>query len=136
MVNEQFLQRAIDIRRTYIRLTNNMDTYLEKVSDVSKRLEDTIVDISNIEEKYKKSRENSSQFNNDQTLKDLLSVLDKVETEGKKLESLVDPLNKEIEKLSTEEQELYRLIKEKHSNLTEDQIVESVKSRLKKEGLI
>ena len=34
-----------------------------------------------------------------------------------------------------EEQELYRVIVEAHPNLSEDQIVESVGLRLKKEGL-
>ena len=135
MINEQFLQRAIDIRKTYLRLTNNMDEYLEKVSNVSERLEKTIVEITEIEEKYKK-KEGSGSIGSDQTLKELLKVLDKVDREGKNLEGLVDPLNKEIEKLSKEEVELYRLIREKHSNLTEDQIVSSVKNRLTKEGLI
>jgi predicted nucleic acid-binding Zn-ribbon protein len=135
MINEQFLQRAIDIRKTYLRLTNNMDDYLEKVSNVSDRLEKTVVEITEIEEKYK-DKKGSGNMSSDQTLKELLKVLDKVDREGKTLESLVEPLNKEIEKLSKEEVELYRLIREKHSNLTEDQIVESVKSRLKKEELI
>jgi predicted nucleic acid-binding Zn-ribbon protein len=135
MINEQFLQRAIDIRKTYLRLTNNMDDYLEKITNVSVRLEKTVVEITEIEEKYNKS-EASQNISNDQTMKELLKVLDKVDREGKTLESLVDPLNKEIEKLSKEEVELYRLIREKHSNLTEDQIVETVKARLKKEELI
>jgi len=135
MINEQFLQRAIDIRKTYLRLTNNMDDYLEKVSNVSDRLEKTVVEITEIEEKYK-DKKGSGNMSSDQTLKELLKVLDKVDREGKTLESLVEPLNKEIEKLSKEEVELYRLIREKHSNLTEDQIVEAVKARLKKEKLI
>jgi len=135
MINEQFLQRAIDIRKTYLRLTNNMDDYLEKVSNVSDRLEKTVVEITEIEEKYK-DKKGSGNMSSDQTLKELLKVLDKVDREGKTLESLVEPLNKEIEKLSKEEVELYRLIREKHSNLTEDQIVEAVKARLKKEELI
>ena len=42
----------------------------------------------------------------------------------------------EGEKLSKEELELYKLIKQTHSNLTEGQIVNSVKERLDSEGLI
>lgn len=39
-------------------------------------------------------------------------------------------MNKDIEKLALEEQELYRQIKQKHSNLTDEQIISSVKDRL------
>jgi hypothetical protein len=55
--------------------------------------------------------------------------------EGKKLETLIDPINVEIEKLGREEQELYRQIVEHHPELTEDQIVNFVRDRLLKEGL-
>ena len=44
-------------------------------------------------------------------------------------------LNKDIEKLALEEQELYRQIKQKHSNLTDEQIISSVKDRLIQENL-
>jgi uncharacterized protein YbgA (DUF1722 family) len=65
----------------------------------------------------------------------LIKALNEVEEEGKSLENLIDPLNKEIEKLALQEQELYRKIKEKHFNLTDEQIIESVKNRLIKENL-
>ena len=65
----------------------------------------------------------------------MLEILEEVDSEGKRLEDLVDPLNKEIEKLALEEQELYRQIVEHHPELTEDQIVNFVRDRLLKEGL-
>ena len=133
MVNEEFLNRAVDIRKTYIKLTSNLDNYLEKVKTVTANLEKTVVNITEIEKKYKDKKENVTA---DETFKELLKVLERIETEGKKLEKFINPLNKEIEKLSKEEVELYRLIKEKHHNLTEDQIVNSVRSRLKLENLI
>ena len=40
--------------------------------------------------------------------------------------------NKDIEKLALEEQELYRLIKQKHYNLTDDEIAETPKKVWKK----
>jgi hypothetical protein len=40
-----------------------------------------------------------------------------------------------IEKLAKEEQELFRQIVERHSNLSQDQIVSIVRDRLIKEGL-
>lgn len=136
MIREDFLERAITIRRTYLSLTKNLDSYLNKVEGVSKRLEKTMDSINKLEEDFLKETNQDLKYKNEKSLKDLLSIIDSIEDEGKKLESIISPLNKNIEKLSKEEVELYNLIKQTHSNLTENQIVESVKSRLIKEGLI
>lgn len=136
MIREDFLLRAVRIRKNYISLTNNLDVYLSKVENVSNKLEKTIDEITNIEKKYENSEKKNIKFESDKTLKELLKIIENVENEGKRLESIVNPLNKEIEKLSKEEVELYKLIKQTHSNLTEGQIVNSVKERLDSEGLI
>ena len=136
MIREDFLLRAVRIRKNYISLTNNLDVYLSKVENVSNKLEKTIDEITNIEKKYENSDKKNNKFESDKTLKELLKIIGNVENEGKRLETIVNPLNKEIEKLSKEEVELYKLIKQTHSNLTEGQIVNSVKERLDSEGLI
>lgn len=136
MIREDFLERAVTIRRTYLSLTKNLDSYLNKVEGVSKRLEKTMDSINKLEEDFLKETNQDLKYKNEKSLKELLSIIDSIEDEGKKLESIINPLNKDIEKLSKEEVELYNLIKQTHSNLTENQIVESVKSRLIKEGLI
>lgn len=136
MIREDFLERAVTIRRTYLSLTKNLDSYLNKVEGVSKRLEKTMDSINKLEEDFLKETNQDLKYKNEKSLKELLSIIDSIEDEGKKLESIISPLNKNIEKLSKEEVELYNLIKQTHSNLTENQIVESVKSRLIKEGLI
>lgn len=136
MIREDFLLRAVRIRKNYLSLTNNLDVYLSKVESVSDRLEKTIGEITNIEQNYESSDKEDNKFESDKTLKELLKIIANVENEGKRLETIVNPLNKEIEKLSKEEVELYKLIKQTHSNLTEGQIVNSVKERLDSEGLI
>tara|TARA_X000000368_G_scaffold178970_1_gene141280 strand:+ start:2418 stop:2828 length:411 start_codon:yes stop_codon:yes gene_type:complete len=136
MIREDFLLRAVRIRKNYLSLTNDLDNYLSKVEDVSDRLEKTIDEITKIEKEYENSDKKNGKFESDKTLKELLKIIEKVENEGKRLESIVNPLNKEIEKLSKEEVELYKLIKQNHSNLNEEQIVNSVKERLVNEGLI
>ena len=132
MIEEKYLQMSISIRRTYLKLINNLDLYHNRAIKVSSNLEETINKLDNIQEeldsKDKKPRSK-------ETLDKILDVLQEVEDEGKKLEALIDPINTEIEKLGREEQELYRQIVEHHPELTEDQIVNSVRDRLLKEGL-
>ncbi len=132
MIEEKYLKMSISIRRTYLKLINNLDLYHNRALKVSSSLEETIVKLDTIQEVLESKDKKPS---NQETLDKLLNILQEVEDEGKKLETLIDPINVEIEKLGREEQELYRQIVEHHPELTEDQIVNFVRDRLLKEGL-
>ena len=132
MIEEKYLKMSISIRRTYLKLINNLDLYHKRALNVSSNLEETLSKLDTIQEDLDlKDKKPSSK----ETLDKLLDILQEVEDEGKKLENLIDPINTEIEKLGREEQELYRQIDEHHPELTEDQIVNFVRDRLLKEGL-
>ena len=132
MIEEKYLKMSISIRRTYLKLINNLDLYHKRALNVSSNLEETLSKLDTIQEDLDlKDKKPSSK----ETLDKILDILQEVEDEGKKLETLIDPINLEIEKLGREEQELYRQIVEHHSELTEDQIVNFVRDRLLKEGL-
>jgi hypothetical protein len=136
MVDEKYLQMSITIRRTYLKLINNLDLYRSRALQISERLEDTVKKIDDLnkeaKESAKKKNTNTSEI---EVFEKLLKIIDEVDDEGKRLENLISPINTEIEKLAKEEMELYQMIVNSHPNLTEDQIVESVKDRLIKEGL-
>ena len=134
MIDEVFLQNAVRIRRTYLKLTNNMDFYQKKAKEIVDRLDETLIKIDNLQKVAENSKKNSGIGSQD-LLNELLSILNDIDIEGKSLEDLVNPLNQDIEKLGLEEQELYRQIKEKHYDLTDEQIINSVKDRLIKENL-
>ncbi len=134
MIDENFLQNAVRIRRTYLKMINNMDFYQKKAKEIVDRLDETIEKVNIILKKAEESKSNQ-EIGGQDLLNELMKVLNDIEDEGHSLENLVDPLNSDIEKLALEEQELYRLIKQKHNNLTDEQIIESVKDRLIKENL-
>jgi predicted nucleic acid-binding Zn-ribbon protein len=131
MIDEIFLQSAVRIRRTYLKVSNNMDFYHNRAKEIVDILESTLAKINNLQTDLKTNKNISK----DSAISSLLDILKEVEDEGSRLEKMIEPMNKEIEKLSIEEAELYRQIKEKHSDLKELQIVDSVKERLLKEGL-
>ena len=130
MIDEKYLKVAINIRRTYLKLINNLDLYKKIANSISQKLIETVKDIEDIEKDYIDKK-----INDEQSLQKALSILNNVEKEGKRLEEAIDPINIEIEKLAKEEQELFRQIVERHSNLSQDQIVSIVRDRLIKEGL-
>ena len=135
MVDERFLQRAITIRRTYFKLINSLDLYQSRALQVSDRLDETLKKLEKIQTDLNSKDERKTNVSEKEIFEKLLKIIDEVEDEGKRLEKLVEPVNQDMEKLAKEEQELYRQIVDYHPNLTEDQIVQSVKDRLIKEGL-
>jgi len=134
MIDEKYLQMAINIRKTYLSLINNIDLYSAKASAIAQRLNDTIAKIDEIQKQAEDLKENKSSNSKDLVNK-LLNIINDIEDEGKRLENIIAPMNVEIEKLSKEESELYRLIVNNYPNLTEDEIVKSVQDRLILEGL-
>ena len=134
MIDEKFLVAAVNIKKKYINVTSDINKYHDRAKKTIEKLESTLKNIETIQETMKEKAKNKK-LDSNEVLKEMINIISEIEDEGKSLEKYIDPLNKEIEKLAIEEQELYRLICEKHSNLTEDQIVESVKQRLEKENL-
>lgn len=132
MIEERFLSAAINIRRVYFKLTSNLDSYMHKAEETLKKFELAYEELENIKEKIKNSKNSDNQ---EPVSDDLIRIMDDIENEGKRIERFVEPLNKEIEMLAIEEQELYRNICEFHPELSEEQIVDIVRERLKKENL-
>jgi septal ring factor EnvC (AmiA/AmiB activator) len=136
MIEEKFYQSAINIRRTYLKLTSNMESYRNMAESTLKRLQKSLVDVQNLQKEMKEIRKSKYEIESkENTVNKIMSILADIELEGKRLENFVEPINKEIEKLAEEEQVLYKKICESHPGLSEDQIVDAVRERLKKENL-
>jgi predicted phage-related endonuclease len=136
MINEKYLQRAINIRRTYLKLINNMDHYEKRTNEVLNILKEAIEKLDNFSKNIEEqSKDKNKTINEKESFTELLKIIDDIEEEGKKLQDMVNPINIEIEKLAKEEVELYKQIVENNPNLTEDQIVKIVQDRLINEGL-
>jgi ABC-type Zn uptake system ZnuABC Zn-binding protein ZnuA len=131
MIDEAFLRSAINIRRKFLKISNNMDLYYERAKIIVEKLEKILIDIETLQNKIK----NEKSVSNEQAIGELLKILNNLEIEGDRLEKLAEPMNKEMETLSKEEHELYRQIKERHQNLTDQDIVDIVQNRLLSEGL-
>ena len=133
MIEERFLTAAINIRRVYFKLTSNLDSYMRSAEDTLKKFEFAYEELEALKEKIKDTKNPDNQ---NPVSDDLLRIIDDIESEGKRIEKSIEPLNKEIEKLAVEEQELYRNICDSHPDLSEEQIIDIVRERLEKENLL
>jgi hypothetical protein len=132
MIDEKFLVAAVNIKRSYLKLTSNLDFYKRRAEQTLVRLQDAYDKVENLEDEIAELKKKKDQNMDPNLTTKVLTILSDIEEEGDKIEKFVIPLNKEIEKLAVEEEELYRVIVETHPNLSEDQIIESVRIRLEK----
>jgi len=129
MIDERFLSAAVNIRRKYLGLSDNLDLYRQRAEVTLGELEKAKDDLTKIESgNYDK--ENLS------GLYEIVNIITQLEQSQDSLEKFLEPINKSIEKLLIEERDLYEKICQKHSNYTEEQIVYFVTERLKKENLL
>ena len=135
MIEEKFLVAAVNIKRSYLKLTSNLDFYKRRAEQTLEKLQEAYGKVETLENEIKELKKQKDQNADPNLTTKVLSILSDIEEEGNRIEKFVEPLNKEIEKLAIEEGELYRIIVETHPNLSEEQIVEAVRLRLKKEGL-
>lgn len=131
MIEERFIKRAVEIRKTYLKVTRDISVYETRAKQVLETLESTLTKLNQIQENIK----NKVITNADDASKKVMDILSEVEREGERLEKIIDPLNLQIENLRVEENELYRLIKEKHPKITDKKIIEEIHNELKKEDL-
>jgi hypothetical protein len=131
MIDIIFLKSAADIRRKYLKVINNISFYQKKAKEILEILEKSLSDLDHLQ----KDINNSGNKDAKQSISKLLNIIENVEQEGIKLEKMIDPMNKEIESLSKEENELYRIIKEKYINYDDELIIDEIKKYLNSQGL-
>jgi hypothetical protein len=132
MIDESFIQAAIKIRRTYLKMTNNMDFYKSKAEKLASNLDGIVGKLQKLQIDLTKD---NSDYTTEAAIQEVTKILREIDEEGKMLENIINPLNDEIEKLGLEEQELWRMIKEKHYDVPENEIIEYVQKRLIDENL-
>ena len=135
MIDENFVRAAIGIKKKYFELTSRLEDYENYVKKTQELIDDALEKVSVMDEDLKDVKKRKS-MTNEQVLSDLNKLLLKIENDSKRLENYIKPMNDGIERLAVEEAELYRLIKEKHPNLADQQIVKYISERLSKEGLL
>jgi hypothetical protein len=130
MIDENFVNAAVRIRREYLKVNSNLDLYKRRAREITANIDNLIHKVEDIQENFADDRNSV-----EEAVGELAKVVQEFEIEGQKLQKLVDPLNKQVEKLGLEEQELWRAIKIKHGDIPENVIIEYVKQRLIRENL-
>jgi len=131
MIQEIFLKRAANIRKEYLRITRDINSYEKNIRDLLGALEQKSTDLDSLKNKLDSNRINSPE----EAKMELLNIIMEVEDETNKNEKYIDNLNKNIEKLKEDELLLFRDIKQRYPEMSDSDIKNEIQSYIKKLNL-
>ena len=131
MIQEIFLKRAANIRKEYLRITRDINSYEKNVRDLLGALEQKATDLDSLKNKL-----DSNRINNPEEAKmELLNIIMEVEDETNRNEKYINNLNKNIEKLKEDELLLFRDVKQRYPEMNDLDIKNEIQSYIKKLNL-
>jgi len=131
MIQEIFLKRAANIRKEYLTITRDINSYEKNVRDLLGALEQKSTDLESLKNKLDSNRINSPE----EAKIELLNIIMEVEDETNRNEKYINNLNKNIEKLKEDELLLFRDIKQRSPEMSDSDIKNEIQSYIKKLNL-
>jgi hypothetical protein len=131
MINEIYLIKALNIRKDYLEILNDIDKYEKIAKDLSIVVESRMKDLYVLNDNIKKGL-----ITNVEDAKDkFLNILLKTEEEVNGVDKTIEALNDKLDKLAKDETDLYNEIKSKYIDLSDEKIKTEISNYLNKKGV-
>lgn len=121
MIDKSYIDSARSIKKEFTELSDKLSDYQNYVEQLLNNFRKIANDLEHWRKNDLMKEESVQSAGNF-----MISKLDEIEQETEKLNKKIDPINKKIEKLREEELKLYKLIKERYPNLTDEQIIRQI----------
>lgn len=131
MISELYLKRAVKIRKEYLRLVNDIETYEKIAHDLISSISERKSDLEKLLDSLNQKRIS----NPDLAKQKLDEIIVQTEDDMNKVDRSIEDINKKMDKLKEEEVYLYKEIKSVYSDFTDDQIRKFIFEELKKQNL-
>ena len=128
MIDTRFIESAREIRKEYLRLSEELDKNQNNVKELAIYLEGKIEELKEFQESLKNKIKSKEQIMD--VTKNLLIKIGEIEDREKSMTKSIDEVNKKIINLRSEEFLLMKKIKEKYPELSSDEIKKEVHSKL------
>ena len=135
MIDDLYIDAAVRIRRTYLNLTDKLEDYEKYLNSTVKLIDSTLLEVDKLSKEIE-GYKNTKNVSQEEPLMKLLDIINRLESDSKKLEEYINPLNQSKERLRSEEIELYKNIKLRYPNISDNYIITMVNEKLEKEGLL
>lgn len=132
MIAETFLNRAAIIRKDYLKIMKDIESYENISKDLISSIELRKDQFEELLDKLKNKRIVDAKFAGEEMQKVLIDL----ELDMNRVDSSVKELTSSIDKLKDEEIKLHKEIKQSYPDLNDDLIKSEVKDFLKRHNLI
>ena len=128
MIAEIYIESAKNIRNEFLRLSKKLDSYQQDTAKL-------VIYLENISKELEIfSRTEVAQIRDKTDISSvgehLIKKINEIEAEEQKLLRLITPINDKIDKLRNEETFLFKQIREKYPNMSDEEIINEVQSYL------
>jgi uncharacterized coiled-coil DUF342 family protein len=127
MIQEFFLKKALNIRREYLEITNNINTYENMVSGILKSLTKNSDELESLKKKIDDKKVTDIEF----AKSEMLKIIMELEQEANKTGSHINKLNRDIDNLREQEIQLHKDIKERYPQLNDVEIKKEIQDYIK-----
>lgn len=131
MINDLFLKKAVEIRKEYLKITKDIESYERSIRDLLKLIENSSNDLSDFMEKLNNNKIVSSE----NAKNDLLKIILNLENEYNNNEKQINLLNEGVENLKKSELNLFKEIKQRYSDISDSDIKKEVQEYIAKLNL-
>lgn len=131
MISDLYIKRAIKIRKEYLKLVKEINSYETIAHDLISSISDRKKDLENLLESLNQNRITNA----DIARQKLDEIVLQTEDDMNKVDATIDSLNKKMDKLREEEMYLYREIKQVYSDIPDDDLRSYIQEALKKQNL-
>lgn len=122
-INQEFIDIGLKLRKEYLETSNTVDNNINELDSILNNIEELSTQLDS----FSKTLDNIPQEEAKRILNEKLSTLVK---ESTKVETLCQPLNKKMDALKKEEQNLFIAIKTTHPELSDKEIADEFLERV------
>lgn len=131
MINELYLTKAATIRKNYLKLISDIDSYEKLASGLANSIQVRTTELESLLESL-----NSGKIKGVDSAKDELhKIMVSAEQDVQHVDKSINEIEKKMEKLRGDELSLYRDIKQTYIELSDSQIKSEIDEYLKKLNL-
>lgn len=131
MISELYIKRAVKIRKEYLKLVKDINSYESIAHDLISSISDRKKDLENLLESLNQNRITNA----DIARQKLDEIVLQTEDDMNKVDATIDSLNKKMDKLREEEMYLYKEIKQVYSDIPDVDLRNYIQEALKRQNL-
>lgn len=131
MISELYIKRAVKIRKEYLKLVKDINSYESIAHDLISSISDRKKDLENLLESLNQNRITNA----DIARQKLDEIVLQTEDDMNKVDVTIDSLNKKMDKLREEEMYLYKEIKQVYSDIPDVDLRNYIQEALKRQNL-